>query len=264
MCAGYDERRWRAQALAEHLCRWIPEWSLRYGEWDQLSSATMVEMVRRAALKVYTTERYESRGEFGELMLHAIIRWEFETEPAISKIYFKDRANDAVKGFDCVHVSIGTDGKLDLWLGEAKFYVRRGEAISAVAAELREHLDRDYLREEFAFVLDKIDPSLPWADEIRELLDEQRPLDEIVSRVRIPVLLAYDSAIVRGHNEVCPEYESALETEAEATRKALLEKVKLNPLPRDVVIELILLPVDDKKQLTRLLDQELRNWQGRA
>ena len=31
-----------------------------------------------------------------------------------------------------------------------------------------------------------------------------------------------------------------------------------------VSIELILLPVEDKKQLTKLLDTELRNWQGRA
>lgn len=250
--------------MAAHLCRWIPEWALRYGEWDQLSSATMVEMVRRAALKVYATESYESRGEFGELMLHAVIRWEFDTEPAISKIYFKDHANDTVKGFDCVHISKAEDGKLDLWLGEAKFYARRSEAISAIATELQEHLGRDYLREEFALVLDKLDPSFPWAGEVRSLLDEQNPLDEIVSRLRVPVLLAYDSNIVREHSEVCEEYESALKAEAEAVRKALLQKIELKPLPRDVVIELILLPVDDKKQLTKLLDQELRNWQGRA
>jgi len=101
MCAGYDEQRWRAKALVEHLCQWIPEWALRYGELNErLDSATLMAMSRRAALKVYTSKNFEGRGEFGEIMLHAVIRHEFDTHPAISKIFFKDRANDYVKGFD--------------------------------------------------------------------------------------------------------------------------------------------------------------------
>lgn len=264
MCAGYDERRWRAEALATHLCKWIPEWALRYGEWDQLDSGTMAEMVRRAALKVYTSKNFEGRGEFGEVMLHAVIRHEFETHAAISKVYFKDRANDVVKGFDCVHVSAATDGELDLWLGEAKFYVRLGQAISAVAEELCDHLDRDYLREEFALVLDKLDPEMPFASELRDLLDGERPLDEIFTSVRIPILFAYESKTVRDHREITAEYEEALMADASAARDALVAKIERDPLPRTVSIELILLPVEDKKQLTKLLDKELRNWQGRA
>lgn len=264
MCAGYDEQRWRAQALATHLCKWIPEWALRYGELGHLDSGTMTEMIRRAALKVYTSKNFEGRGEFGEIMLHAVIRHEFETHAAISKVYFKDRANDVVKGFDCVHVSVAEGDKLDLWLGEAKFYVRLGQAVSAVAEELRDHLDRDYLREEFALVVDKLDPDFPFEPQIRELLDDERPLDEIFSSVRIPILFAYDSKTIRDHREVTAEYEQALLADASAVRKALIDKIDKNPLPRTVSIELILLPVEDKKELTKLLDKELRNWQGRA
>jgi Cap4 SAVED domain len=105
----------------------------------------MMDMARRAALKVYATDAYTGRGEFGELMLHAVIRHEFQTDIAVSKIFFKDRANDTVKGFDCVHISRAEDGLLDLWLGEPKFYTRRSEAIASAAEELREHLERDYL-----------------------------------------------------------------------------------------------------------------------
>lgn len=265
MCAGYDEKRWRAQALAEHLCKWIPEWALRYGELNErLDSSTMMEMSRRAALKVYTSEKFEGRGEFGEVMLHAAIRHEFNTHPAISKIYFKDRANDYVKGFDCVHVSAAENGELILWLGEAKFYVRRGQAIAAVAEDLRSHLERDFLREEFALVLDKVDDSFPFSTQLYELLSANRPLDEIFSSVRIPVLLAYDSKTIRDHREVCAEYEAALKADAIDVSKELNAKLEDKELPRKVSIELILLPVEDKKQLTQLLNKELRNWQGRA
>jgi hypothetical protein len=265
MCAGYDEKRWRSTDLVEHLCEWIPEWALRYKELDQrLDSATMMRMSRRAALKVYTSSKFEGRGEFGEVMLHAVIRHEFDTHPAISKIYFKDRANEYVKGFDCVHVSERTDESLELWLGEAKFYVRRGQALSAVVKDLREHLTRDFLREEFAMVLDKVDDTFPFAGKLEALLSKNRSLDHIFSAVRIPVLLAYDSKIIRDHQEVCDEYVAALEAEAEALRADLKEKLDTKKLPREVSIELILLPVEDKKQLTKALDRELRNWQGRA
>jgi hypothetical protein len=36
---------------------------------------------------VYTTEKFKRRGEFGELLLHAVIRELWETEPAVSKLY---------------------------------------------------------------------------------------------------------------------------------------------------------------------------------
>lgn len=262
MCPGFDERRWRAKELARHICLWLPEWALRYS--DRPTTATMMKMARRAALKVYTSDAYESRGEFGELMLHAVIRHEFKTDTAVSKIYFKDTANDTVKGFDCVHISQAEDGQLDLWLGEAKFYSRRHEAIDAVASELQKHLARQYLRDEFAFVIDKIDDTHPFAAELRELLDEERPLDQIVSRVHVPVFLAYDGKFIDGHEEVSAEFEEAMAREAMEVREKLLEKIDSEPLPRSVVIDLIILPVKDKKELTRLLHEELRQWQGRA
>jgi hypothetical protein len=262
MCANYDGGRWRAEELAAHLCRWLPEWALRYGE--QPTSGTMMEMARRAALKVYTTNAYAARGEFGELMLHAVIRHEFGTDVAISKIYFKDGANDTVKGFDCVHVSRAEDGKLDLWLGESKFYTRRSDAIASAAEELRDHLQRDYLRDEFLFVVDKLDPDFPYSEEIRDLLDGEQPLDRIVSRIHVPVLLAYDGKLISDHREVSSEFEEAMQQEAETARASLLEKLGPEPLPHSVVIDLVVLPVENKRQLVELLDKELRQWQGRA
>lgn len=262
MCPNYDQQRWRAEELAAHLCRWLPEWALRYGE--RPDTATMMEMARRAALKVYAADSYESRGELGELLLHAVIRHEFETDIAVSKIFFKDSANDTVKGFDCVHVSRAEDGELDLWLGEAKLYTRRSEAIASAAEELVEHLKRDYLRDEFAMVVDKLDEAFPSTADLRDLLDEERPLDQIVARLHIPIFLAYDGKLIREHRMVDDEFVTAMEIEAQAARQALMEKIDGNPLPQEVVIDLIILPVEDKKRLAELFHKELRQWQGRA
>ena len=40
---------------------------------------------------------------WGNLVTHSM-RQVFDTIPAISKIFYKDSANDTVKGFDAVHV----------------------------------------------------------------------------------------------------------------------------------------------------------------
>jgi hypothetical protein len=224
----------------------------------------MMEMARRAALRVYATDSYEGRGELGELLLHAVIRHEFETDVAVSKIFFKDSANDTVKGFDCVHVSQADDGTLDLWLGEAKLYTRRSEAISSAAEELAEHLERGYLRDEFAIVVDKLDDTFPWTPALRELLDEERALDQIVARLRVPVFLAYDGRLIREHRKADDAFVTAMEAEARAVRQALLEKLDDNPLPQEVMIDLIILPVESKKQLAEMFHKELRQWQGLA
>jgi hypothetical protein len=263
MCANYEGGRWRAAELAAHLCKWIPEWALRYGEAANPESGTMMEMIRRAALRVYTTEKYESRGEFGELMLHAIIRWEFDTEPAVSKIYFKDAANDTVKGFDCAHV-VDADGALELWLGEAKFYKRVGKAVDAVAADLARDLQTDFLRTEFAFITDKLDGSWAHAPQLRQLLRDENTLDAIFDYVRIPILLAYDSEVIADHDRVSGEYIAAVHAEAEAIRDDLLAKLGDTELPRTVRLELILVPIESKAILLPLLDKELRQWQGRT
>src|SRR3712207_6996007 len=78
----------------------------------------MIRRPPRSTLFPYTTlfrssEKYSKRGEFGELLLHSVIRDVFHSEPAISKIFFKDSANDTVKGFDAVHV-VEVEGSLEL------------------------------------------------------------------------------------------------------------------------------------------------------
>lgn len=44
------------------------------------------------------------RGEFGELILHVLLRDFHNTIPLLSKIYFKDTDGATVHGFDAVHI----------------------------------------------------------------------------------------------------------------------------------------------------------------
>lgn len=137
---------------------------------------------------MYESEKFKSRGEFGELFLHAPIRQVFASLPAISKIYCKSAINDTVKGFDAVHV-VGPPEDMELWLGGAKFYSDYADAVRDVVAELKKHTQTNYLRDEFLLIRGKIDSKWPQAKNLQELLSDNRSLDDVFSRVCLPVLL---------------------------------------------------------------------------
>lgn len=151
VCAGYESGTWRAEQLSRYLMEWLPEFSLSYSERKSINDTNSVAQIRKAAQVVYDTDKYDKRGEFGELLLHALMREAIGTEPAISKIFFKDSVNATVKGFDAVHVLDTPDG-LELWIGEVKFYTSITKAIADVVPELEAHFRDDYLRKEFILI----------------------------------------------------------------------------------------------------------------
>lgn len=232
---------------------WLPEFSLSYTERKSINDTNSVAQVRKAAQIVYDTDKYDKRGEFGELLLHALMREAIGTEPAISKIFFKDAVNSTVKGFDAVHVLDAPQG-LELWIGEVKFYKSIAKAIADVIPELEAHFHDDYLRKEFILITGKLDPSWSGASRVTDLLHRNRSLDDVVSSIVVPVLLTYDSATTKGFTEASDEYKAALEAELQNNHKKFIAK---NTLIK-VRIELFLFPMADKNDLLIRLNKRLQ------
>lgn len=171
---------------------WLPEFCLSHSERNSIRDTNAVSQLRKAAQTVYDTDKYDRRGEFGELILHALLREMLGTEPAISKIFFKDSVNNTVKGFDAVHV-LDTGAGLELWLGEVKFYKSIDRAVDDVAAELEQHFKDDYLKKEFMLITGKLDSSWSGHARLKELLHPNISLDKVVKAIVVPVLLTYES-----------------------------------------------------------------------
>jgi len=256
LCAGYELGEWRASALATHLMDSLPEFCLTYSEYQTLSIGTIVPLIREAAKRVYQTDKFHRRGEFGELLLHVVLRQVFGTVPAISKIYYKDAANDTVKGFDAVHV-VASDVGLELWLGEVKFYHDVHAAVRDVVAELRKHTSVDYLRAEFIAIKSKVDDEWPHADRLRRLLDENVSLDQVFDSTCIPVLLTYDGPATARHIKHCEQYFAELCEEL----REIHEQLRASGLPEHLRVHLILLPLATKNRLLSALDEKLKAWQ---
>lgn len=256
LCVGYERGEWRNQQLADHLMDWLPEFALTASECATLGHQNATKLMRSAARRVYDSDKFRNRGEFGEILLHIAIRQVFDSLPAVSKIYYKSANNDTVKGFDAVHV-VGPPDDLELWLGEAKFYTEISRAISDVVTELQTHTETNYLRDEFALIVNKIDPKWPHAEVLRKLLQPEVSLDEVFQRVRIPVLLTYDSPCIAEHEACDTTYVKAFEQEISKHYATFAGR----DIPKEVLVHLFLLPLQRKDALVKILDEKLKLWQ---
>jgi len=253
---GYEDCEYRYDALAELIFSALTDFSLTEKEKLNINQFNAQRKLKKAAQVIYATEKYSRRGEFGEILLHIIMRDYFSSIPAISKMYYKDGANETVKGFDAVHV-VPVGKELELWLGEVKFYNNITNAIRDVLPELQAHTNKNYLRSEFLFISNKVDETWEHADNFLKLIDGRISMDKIFSKIRIPVLLTYDSKVVNSYREVCEDYKNELIDELQNHHDTFRGK----DLPRNVEIILILLPLEQKAILVKQLHEKLRIWQ---
>jgi len=254
LCAGFEFKTWRKEQLVNYLADYIPEFALTFSELQTIDSKDIRRMLRNAARNIYQSEKYKNRGEFGELMLHVIIRELYNTIPAISKIYYKDGPNDTVKGFDAVHVVDKTDS-LELWLGEVKFYTDIHNAINDVVKEIFAHIQRDYLRNEFVAITNKIDDAWPHANRLKALLDPNTSLDYVFDQACIPVLLTYDSDVIAKYDDNSAAYQTEIKSEFEELYNNFTEKISKGvPL----TVHLFLLPLKTKAELVSAFDDKLK------
>ncbi|MBR6832691.1 MAG: DUF1837 domain-containing protein [Fibrobacter sp.] len=255
-CSDYESGKWRVKDFAEYLIEWLPEFALKFSEYANFNGATGKRLLKKAANHVYTTIKKENRGEFGEILLHALIREFFDSKPAVSKVFYKTSANDTVKGFDAVHL-VEIDDDYEIWLGEAKFYSDYKSAISDVVAEIHQHLEAGFLRNEFMFVEGKIDNAWELSPKFKELISDRVSLDEIRKRICIPILITYNTDVYSKHTEFNESFEKDIANECNAAFRFLEQKCQgLN-----IKLHVFLVPLADKQELISFADKKLKGLQ---
>lgn len=255
LCGGYELKQWRYEQFATWLFdNHLLDFALTHSDLEKLNRHNAIERIRVAAKNIFQSGNL-NRGEFGELLLHGIIKEIYDTVPAVSKIYFKDGPNETVKGFDAVHIVADADG-LELWLGEVKFYNEIKRAVTDVTAEIEAHFQTDYLKKEFAAITNKIEKTFPHYDKLVKLLDPNTSLDDVFKCICVPVLLTYDSDLVAKHREFNDAYLAEMLPNIEANHKLFLSKLKC-----PVKVHLFLLPLEQKATLSQKLLDKLTAWQ---
>lgn len=201
-------------------------------------------------------DKYLRRGEFGELILHLLLRDNFNTIPLLSKIYFKDSLGHTVHGFDCVHIN---QHSKTLWLGESKLYIDPYKGLSELINDIEEHFKVDYLNSEFSLISKKIKlfDNIPETEHWKKTLSSSTKLKDKLNDICIPLLCTYSCDLFNEFdNEQDVEFIKKYEAKIYALKKYFDEKNQ-HPLKSKLKIVLILFPVQCKKTLVKKLHHKL-------
>lgn len=195
------------------------------------------------------------RGEFGEILLHVLLRDFKGTVPLISKVYFKDSSGVPAHGFDAVHYS--PDNKI-LWLGESKLYTDGKGGIDDLINDLKNHFTHDFMQEQYTIIKKNVENStIPDRDYWVGRFSENVRLQDMISNVNVPLLCVYpDEAYKQKLEGAITDIAKVIETNSRDL-KQYFDKKNDAPLKNNLNIILFLFPVRDKHEFVIKLHKKL-------
>jgi hypothetical protein len=255
LCAGFETGVWRQKRFVEHLFDWLPRFALKARERQYLSDAPFTQ-IKKALYQLYEVSKVaktNQRGEIGELLLHVCCVEHFETAPIVLTVFYKTAANDVIKGWDCVHYRKTEDEKIELWLGEAKFYEDAKAAITQAMKSIKAHMDAGFLNAQKVIVGSKIEDDFEDYDDIKKLFDLDTSLDEIIKRIVIPIMITYDSSAVGLATVVDDAYITAIQAELKDLFGDLLSK----HAGLELAVRAIFVPLKSKIDFVKAFDEKM-------
>lgn len=256
-CAGFELSEWRCSGLADNLIEWIIDYALKSDELRDTNHTNTFVRLKQAASRVYTSEKYERRGEVGEIAAHAVCRTYFGTIPVAARVNYLSASNDPVKAFDLVHVRYVNGDNIELWLGEAKFFKNRNDAIKDAIASINSHITAGFLKNEKLLLGPQVSNDIPHNAKIKDLLSAEASLDELIASAVFPVLIAANSDAASNHASATDGYSVEVADEM----NAMWEKLKTSGLTEKIRIKLIYVPLGDKDALNKAFDDRLKGLQ---
>jgi hypothetical protein len=255
-CAGFELGKWRCSQLAFHLAEWLPDYALLEEEL-RVNHANSLLKLNQAAVRVYTSPKYEKRGEAGELALHAICRDFFETIPISPRVFYKSASNDVVKAFDMVHARLPVGQPVELWLGESKLWEKGESAIVDAISSVRKHIDAGFLSNEKIILGPQIPKVTPRYEEIVQLFHRSTSLDAFLKSAVFVVGILCDSESIGAAQEHDAKYISEVEVELEK----LATSLNASGLPASLRMLLVYVPLVSKESLVAAFDSRLKGLQ---
>jgi hypothetical protein len=255
-CAGFELQQWRCKPFAFHLAEWLPDYALPEDEL-RVNHANSLLKLNQAAVRVYTSAKYEKRGEAGEIALHAICRDFFGTIPVSPRVFYKSASNDVVKAFDMVHVRFPPAGNVEIWLGESKLYTSGSDAISDAITSIKTHIEGGFLSNQKLLLGPQIPKTTPRYDEIIAIFKKQASLDVLLNNAVFAVGILCDSKAVKAAKEHTVAY-------VESAKQELLEftsKLQTSGLTGSLKLALIYMPLASKADLVQAFDSRLKGLQ---
>lgn len=201
------------QEIAKVIYNGIVEFAVNEYEIDY----TALEREQRRA--IISRIRYDSSasdatklkyGFYGEVLLDLILRVFLRTSVLAARGYFYSPIEDGEpKGFDAFHL-MERNGNIDLWFGEAKFYLDYKAAITSVLEKLGTSLSDNYVNRNLLAIINERVHLSAHNEKLENLLDswEQNPNISLVQemqnrdiRLVYPIFIAYQKNITDQYHQ---------------------------------------------------------------
>lgn len=178
----------------------VNEYEIDYDDLDKEQAKVLARKMRYNPSATDTTKlKY---GFYGEILLDLILRSFLKTDVLLARGYlYSPIEKSEVKGYDAFHL-IETDKGVQLWLGEAKFYVDYKKPVRDVLGKIDYSLSDNYIHDNFLAIIDWQHRFSHSSSRLSNILDrwEENPSINIASEiakedmiVTYPIMIAYQS-----------------------------------------------------------------------
>lgn len=277
------EYDWRIKDLVDLIIKVLPEYVFADYIGSDVNMFDLVDRLREAAKSLYKIKDYDImrraylfkeqeaidkvekgghkiRGEFGELLLHLLLRDYKNTIPLVSKVYFKDSPGVPAHGFDAVHIS--PDEEI-LWLGESKLYANAKGGLKALLKDLDEHFNTDYLDEQFVIIKKNLsNNTIPQRDYWIEQLTKCTKLSDRIKMINIPLLCVFPDNIYNQFIDLGSSQAYVVHEKNIRELKAYFDKHYKHPLKDKLNIILFMFSIKDKDEFISKLHERLWHLQN--
>ncbi len=268
----FEDKKWRYKKFQSYIWDNIAQTALSQRERSALVDKSYSGL-RSAAENLRLTDKDEvgQGSEIAEVFLYGLMRHRFGALPVVPKIFYKQNVQDNAKGADSVHIVVNGDD-FTLWFGEAKFYNSIADArLDAVVGSVLNSLLTDKLKKENAIItsvsdLDELPIASALRNKIKAALDNRESIDNLKSRIHIPILLLHECVTTAGTIDLSEAYKAEISAfhkeRAETYFSKQLAKAGSVHKYDDLHFHLILFPVPSKKEIVNAFVNSVAFYKG--
>lgn len=248
----FDDGVWRGIELIDYLLDWLPEVSLPAKVLAEFSHLEARGLTRKAVEAVETNGLINDNKLLVELLLHAVLRQYFNSEPIACKVFYGHGPN---RTSTSAHIVPNADGD-QLWIGRSRVttVATHEEILKAVANEMETALLSEFLRDERNLIISLREPRHMRSSTIDSVFSRRGKTEDLRRCLCLPILIAYDSDIIR--DGFTDDYVEHLRSET-IDRYSVI-KTHLPASLTDVQVHVFLIPMENPTTLLETFGRRLR------
>lgn len=260
----FADGKWRYKKFQDFIWDNIAETALSYKDRMALvnkSHSALTEAAKKLRLTDLSKEQTGQGSELAEIVLYGIMKHHYKALPVVPKIFYKQNPQDNAKGADSVHLIIEDDLNFSVWFGEAKFYNSiEDDRLYSIVESVENSLLTEKLEKENSIITNVSDlkeylvGNEDMYTNISHLLSLGTSIDNLKSKLHIPILLLHECQITAATKELSEEYKDEIvkyhRERAESYFKKQINKVGKSIFKySEIHFHLILFPVPSKNPI---------------